>query len=35
VSGGTATITVSDQHGNSSSIPVTVSSLTFTPQLQR
>jgi len=35
VSGGTATITVSDQNGTSASIPVTVSSLTFTPQLQR
>ena len=35
VSGGTATITVSDQNGHSASIPVTVSSLTFTPQLQR
>ena len=35
VSGGTTTITVSDQNGHSASVPVTVSSLTFTPQLQR
>lgn len=35
VSGGTATITVSDQNGHSASIPVSVSSITFTPQLQR
>jgi hypothetical protein len=35
VNAGTATITVSDQSGNSTAIPVSVSSLTFQPQLQR
>lgn len=35
VGGGPATITVSDQNGNSTSIPVSVTSAVFSPELQR
>jgi hypothetical protein len=35
VGGGSATITVSDDQGRSTSIPVSVTGATFTPQLQR
>jgi|SRR5580700_8780541 hypothetical protein len=35
VGGGNATITVSDDQGHSTAIPVSVTGATFTPQLQR